>query len=1137
MSLDRVARVFEDRSFRERYDVLDRIGSGSFAQVYRAVQRSTGQDVAVKILTLDDRPDADPIQLQIARFRREVQLCAYLRHPNIVRLMDSGQPSADVIYAIFEYVPGWNLADVLAIEGPLSPTSAVHLMCQMLDALACAHARGIVHRDVKPENVLVTETGARRNAMILDFGMAVIAEATARWASRLTLRGQLQGTLAYSAPEQLRGDDATPAADVYAWALTAIEMLTGKLVMGGATIHETLDRQLGPDPVPIPPELESSELGATLRDACAKDVSQRAASAADLLARLQNLSDPLPERFVTAPSGGREVARGRHPSPRERPRIFAVPLLRNPNFTGREELLVAVEEQLRRGPLLAVCALKGLGGVGKTQLALEYAHRYAERYKLVAWVRAEDGGTLDADFAQLATTLRLPDSDAPEVRRKVQAARQWFERNDRWLLVLDNAPDPRAIRTYLPANPLGHVLVTSRNQSWHGLARSLSVDVLSRTESVELLLKRSGSDDRSSAPELAAVLGDLPLALEEAAAYVDATGRSLADYLTLFRHHHAELMTQSAPRADYPMTLRATWELSFERLQAEEPDAVTLLSTVAHLAPENIPRSLLLPRGSAGQVAGGELALDRCIAALRRYSFVTVDGDTVSVHRLLQTVTRDRMTPGERDAAAEHALRQVDAAFPRSGSLGNTRRECARLLPHAIATLGHAGQREETRICEADLLSRTGRYLSASGLIDEAVKHLERSIAIYTMAGPSLEHEVARAADNLGMVRYQEGDLERAAAAHQRAIDIFAKDPALASRTSQALTNLAWIRWSEGQRASAEDAAHRAIELAHASARELDPRAVASRAILCRVLYEQGDVSGARAALGEANDFASALPRAYRPLLSGSLMHLAQVFLYLGRPEEARAWAAEAVEGGDAAYGPHHPLVHAARCVLGQAHQMLGADDAAIAELTEVVTEAKSFVSRMDQVVAIALAYLAQASLDLGQVDEARAQLADFEYFRPRVCGTRRHFEAQVHLVRGRIALATDEPDAAFSACTRGDVMLEEDLGPRHPARVSSRCLLGDVHLRQGDLAGAMTSYDGALELAVTNGIADHPVLACVHLGRAAVHDRSGATHDAQTETARARHLLDVALVSPNAQPGRIFTRRQDVLSRLGSQR
>ncbi len=317
------------------------------------------------------------------------------------------------------------------------------------------------------------------------------------------------------------------------------------------------------------------------------------------------------------------------------------------------------------------------------------------------------------------------------------------------------------------------------------------------------------------------------------------------------------------------------------------------------------------------------------------------------------------------------------------------------------------------------------------------------------MAGPSLEHELARAADNLGMVRYQEGDLERAAAAHQRAIDIFAKDPALASRTSQALTNLAWIRWSEGQRASAEHAAHRAIELAHTSTREVDPRAVAARAILSRVLYEQGDVRGARAALGEANDFASALAPAYRPLLSGSLMHLAQVLLYLGRPEEARAWAAEAVEGGDTAYGPHHPLVHAARCVLGQAHQMLGADDAAMAELTEVVTEAKSFVSQMDQVVAVALAYLAQTHLDLGQVDEARAQLADFEYFRPRVCGTRRHFEAQVHLVRGRLALATDQPHAAFSACTLSDRMLEEDLGPRHPARVSSWCLLGDVHLQR----------------------------------------------------------------------------------------
>jgi serine/threonine protein kinase len=115
--------------------------------------------------------------------------------------------------------------------------------------------------------------------MILDFGMAVIAEATARWASRLTLRGQLQGTLAYSAPEQLRGEDATPAADIYAWALISIEMLTGKLVMAGATIHETLDRQLGPEPVPIPGELEGSDLGSVLREGRRAALGQRRRSA------------------------------------------------------------------------------------------------------------------------------------------------------------------------------------------------------------------------------------------------------------------------------------------------------------------------------------------------------------------------------------------------------------------------------------------------------------------------------------------------------------------------------------------------------------------------------------------------------------------------------------------------------------------------------------------------------------------------------------------------------------------------------------------------------------------------------------------------------------------------------------------
>jgi tetratricopeptide (TPR) repeat protein len=1132
MSLDRVARVFEHRLFRERYDVVDRIGSGSFAQVYRAVQRSTGQDVAVKILTLDDRPDADPIQLQIARFKREVQLCAYLRHPNIVSLMDSGQPSSEIIYAIFEYVPGWNLADVLAIEGPLAPASALHLMCQMLDALACAHARGIVHRDVKPENVLVTETGARRNAMILDFGMAVIAAATARWTSRLTLRGQLQGTLAYSAPEQLRGEDATPAADIYAWALTSIEMLTGKLVMAGATIHETLDRQLGPEPVPIPGELDGSELGSVLREACAKDVAQRSASAADLLGRLLNLSGPLPERFSPGPSAGPEVARTRHPSPRERPRIFAVPLLRNPNFTGRDELLGAIEEQLRGGPLLAVCALKGLGGVGKTQLALEYAHRYAERYRLVAWIRAEDGGTLDADFAQLATTLALPESAAPDVRRKVQAARQWFERNDGWLLVLDNARDPRAIRSYLPANPRGHVLVTSRNQSWQGLARSLSVDVLSRAESVELLLKRSGGDDRSSAEELAQILGDLPLALEEAAAYVDATGRSLGDYLALFRQHHAELMAQSATRADYPMTLRATWELSFERLQGEEPEAVTLLNVLAHLAPEDVPRSLLLPRGTAEVIPGGELALDRWLAALRRYSFVTVEGDAVSVHRLLQTVTRDRMTAEERDGAAERALRQVEAAFPRV-AVGTSWMECARLLPHAIATLGYAAHREATAICVANLLVRTGRYLSASGLVDAAVKHLERSISIYQRAGAPFERELARAADNLGMVRYQEGDLERAAAAHQQAIEIFARDSERASRTAQALTNLAWVRWSQGEWTAAEEAATRGAELLRGTSRSIDPRVVGALSIRCRVLYEHGRLREARGALEDASRVLDALPREDRPLLCGSLFQLAQVLLYLGRPGDAFTWAVEAVEGGQTAYGLHHPLVLAAKCVLGQVHQTLGADDEAAAQLGDVVAALESSPGIMDQVVAVALPYLAQAHLDLGRIEDARSRLAEFGDFLPRVRGTRRHFEAQLHLFRSRLALATGEAEVALVECDRGDALLE-GLGIDHPVRMSPACLRADVRLLQGDLPGAMASYEGALRLGNVNGIADHPTLAAAHLGIAAVHERLGALDDAQRETARAERMFDAVLVSTGAQPGPICTRRRDALARLG---
>jgi TOMM system kinase/cyclase fusion protein len=277
--------------FQGRFDVLAEIGAGSFGRVFKARQVSTGQFVAIKTL----RPPADDQEgddeLGTARFKREMELSAVLSHPNIVRLLDSGEIEGGRIFAVFEFVHGVTLRELLERHGPLEAGEAVRLMAQVLDALSCAHAQGVVHRDLKPENVMVTETGARRNALVLDFGLGGFSStAMFSQARRLTATREMMGTPCYAAPEQLRGEPPSPASDLYSWGLVLLECLTGEIAVGGATAYEVLAEQLSPRPVPIPAWIQREGLGRVLGRVVAKDVEQRESSAAEVLAMLEATS-------------------------------------------------------------------------------------------------------------------------------------------------------------------------------------------------------------------------------------------------------------------------------------------------------------------------------------------------------------------------------------------------------------------------------------------------------------------------------------------------------------------------------------------------------------------------------------------------------------------------------------------------------------------------------------------------------------------------------------------------------------------------------------------------------------------------------------------------------------------------------
>ena len=262
------------------YELLDIIGEGGFGLVYRAKQLSTGQTVAIKVLKFDGNISEQKKQHQIARFDRETQLSAQLNHPHIVKLLDKGTTEDNRMYAVFEYVEGQTLKELVIEKNGLTPTETGDLMGQILDGLASAHAQGIVHRDLKPTNIMVAKTGLKAHAKILDFGIgAFTASFQPKDYALLTLTKETIGTPAYSAPEQLRGEPPTTKSDLYAWGLILLECLTGAPVMRGESVGEVFEQQLNANQVALPTAIAEHPLGKLLRNVLEKNPLHRSADA------------------------------------------------------------------------------------------------------------------------------------------------------------------------------------------------------------------------------------------------------------------------------------------------------------------------------------------------------------------------------------------------------------------------------------------------------------------------------------------------------------------------------------------------------------------------------------------------------------------------------------------------------------------------------------------------------------------------------------------------------------------------------------------------------------------------------------------------------------------------------------------
>ncbi len=367
--------------------------------------------------------------------------------------------------------------------------------------------------------------------------------------------------------------------------------------------------------------------------------------------------------------------------------IWNVPARRNPLFTGREEVLDALANALHSENTVALTqaqAISGLGGIGKTQTAIEYAYRNREDYQAVLWVRAETREILLTDLMALAELLNLPERREHDQQLVVEAVKRWLCNHDGWLLILDNVEDVTLVTDVLPLECKGHTLLTTRSQATGQVAQRIDVVPMEPDEGTLLLLRRAklvapdalladvSEQLRHEARSLAQLLGGLPLALDQAAAYIEETGCSVADYLDRYEIRPTALLNRRGNVAsEHSSSVLATFSLSLQQIEQAHPAVADLLRLCAFLQPDAIPEELFL-LATLEQAPGlpsvviDPVQFDEALATLRRYSLLKRDphNKTLTIHRLVQVAVHANLPLEMHRIWAERALVLANVLFP-----------------------------------------------------------------------------------------------------------------------------------------------------------------------------------------------------------------------------------------------------------------------------------------------------------------------------------------------------------------------------------------------------------------------------------------------------------------------------------------
>lgn len=687
--------------------------------------------------------------------------------------------------------------------------------------------------------------------------------------------------------------------------------------------------------------------------------------------------------------------------------LLHLPYRRNTLFTGRESLLArlhhlfffsqptplhatprAIEgqgETLEQGqPRLQVYAISGLGGSGKTQMALEYAYRYRSGYQTILWAQAETRELLYADLLSIAQAVDLPEKGEKEQERIIDVVKRWFATHSGWLLILDNIEDLSLIDEILPLDCQGHLLLTTRVQSTGGVVQRLDLELMEPEEGTLFLLRRAKLLDLdaplhtsahvSEATEIYQTLAGLPLALDQAGAYMEETGCSPTDYLQRYQIGRARLLARRGHLGgEHPESVQTTFALSFERAEQANAAAAGILRLCAFLAPNAIPEEMIIQGISEldaplRELIPDTLALDEALGILRKYSLLRRDPEThmLTVHRLVQAVVRDQMTPQEQQQWAQCMVRVVNCTLPNVETTPWSL--CSRFLPHAHWAAQLIEQEQTRSLPAAQLLDHLGVYLNLRARLQEAEilyrraqamreqlvepGHIEIATSLYKLgdfytdqaryaqAEPLLQQaseiweeklgpeafEIAQALDSLGKLYYYQGKFAQAEASLQRAVALREKHLAVAEQPLLANTvhTLALVYKALGKLALAESAFQRARNIWEQQLGTDNPYTAIGMIDLASLYIDLNKDEQAETLLYQALSIQELLLGRENLDVARSLLHLARLYQKQNKVEKAESYYQQALAIREHILGPESPLVSYCLHNLAELHMRQG---------------------------------------------------------------------------------------------------------------------------------------------------------------------------------------------------------------------